>query len=150
MPIRFTATLNLNGKTATGIVVPPEVVADLGSSKKPAVKVTFNNHTYRTSIASMGGKYLIPVSAEIRAASGATAGDVLDIAVELDNEPREVTVPDDLSAALDASPDARHYFDALSYSNKLRHVLSINEAKSPETRERRIAKSVGMFREGRN
>ena len=149
--MKFRGTLLLAGKTATGFEVPPEVVASLGPGKKPAVIVTLNDgYSYRSSVGSMGGKFLLPVSAEHRARAGIAAGDEVDVALELDTAPREVTVPDDLSAALDADPAAQSFFDGLSYSNKLRHVLAIDGAKTAETRERRIAKSVGLFAEGRS
>lgn len=149
--MKFRGTLLLAGKTATGFEVPPEVVASLGPGKKPAVIVTLNDgYSYRSSVGSMGGKFLLPVSAEHRARAGIAAGDEVDVALELDTAPREVTVPDDLSAALDADPAARSFFDGLSYSNKLRHVLAIDGAKTAETRERRIAKSVGLFADGRS
>ncbi len=149
--MRFRGTLTLAGKTATGIEVPADVVAGLGSGKKPAVTVTLNGgHTYRSSVGSMGGAFMLPVSAEHRNAAGVSAGDEVDVELELDTAPREVTVPEDLSAALDANPAARAYFDGLSYSNKLRHVLAIDGAKAAETRQRRIEKSVEMFAQGRN
>ena len=149
--MKFRGVLLLSGRTATGIEVPVEVIADLGGGKKPAVTVTLNDgYSYRSSVGSMGGKFLLPVSAEHRARAGIAAGDEVDVALELDTAPREVTVPDDLSAALDADPAARSFFDGLSYSNKLRHVLAIDGAKTAETRERRIAKSVGLFADGRS
>ncbi len=149
--MKFRGTLLLAGKTATGFEVPAGVVADLGAGKKPAVTVTLNNgYSYRSSVGSMGGRFMLPVSAEHRAGAGIAAGDEVDIALELDTAPREVVVPGDLSAALDADPVARSFFDGLSYSNKLRHVLAIDGAKTAETRERRIAKSVGLFHEGRS
>jgi uncharacterized protein YdeI (YjbR/CyaY-like superfamily) len=98
----------------------------------------------------MGGKFMLPISAEHRSAGGLAAGDEVEVDLELDTEPREVNVPEDLSAALDAEPAARAFFEKLSYSNKLRHVLAIDGAKSAETRERRIAKSVSLFAEGRS
>ncbi len=140
--MRFRASIDLNGKTATGIVVPPEVVDGLGSSRKPAVRVTINGYSYPSTIATMGGRFLIPVSAEVRAGAGVQAGDVVDIDVELDTAPRTVDVPADLAKALKAAPAAKKAFDALSYSNQRRHVLSVDGAKTPETRERRIAKVV--------
>jgi bifunctional DNA-binding transcriptional regulator/antitoxin component of YhaV-PrlF toxin-antitoxin module len=140
--MRFRASIDLNGKTATGIVVPPEVVDGLGSSRKPAVRVTINGYSYPSTIATMGGRFLIPVSAEVRAGAGVQAGDVVDIDVELDTAPRTVEVPADLAKALKAAPAAKKAFDALSYSNQRRHVLSVDGAKTPETRERRIAKVV--------
>ncbi len=138
--MRFRASVDLHGKTATGIVVPPEVVDGLGSGRKPAVTVTINGFSYPSTVASMGGRFLLPVSAEIRAGAGVSAGDVVDVDVVLDTSTREVAVPSDLAAALKAAPTAKKAFDALSNSNKKRHVLSVEGAKTAETRERRVAK----------
>ena len=146
--MRFRGTVKLAGKTATGIQVPPEVVADLGSGKRPPVTVTINGHTYRTSVAPMGGAFMLPVSAEQRAAAGVAAGDEVDIDIEVDTQPREVSVPQDLGDALDGDPQARTFFDGLSYSNRLRHVLSIEGAKTAETRQRRIRTVVEQMHEG--
>ncbi len=137
-------------KTATGIEVPEEVVVALGRGRRPPVRVTLAGYTYRSTVAPMSGRYMVGLSAENRAASGVSGGDEVDVDIELDTEPREVVVPADLAAALDAEPEARRYFDGLSYSNKSRHVLSVEGAKTDETRHRRIAKSVAMFLEGRS
>jgi len=147
--MRFRATVELGGKTATGVVVPPEIVAGLGSSKRPPVRVTINGYTYRSSIASMGGRFLLSVSADVRDKAGVQAGDDVDIEVELDTEPREVNVPADFAAALAARPEAKSFFDGLSYSNRSRFVLSIEGAKTDETRQRRIDKAVVQLAEGR-
>ncbi len=147
--MRFHATVKLSGKTATGIQVPPEVVDGLGGGKRPPVTVTINGHTYRSSVAPMGGVFMLPVSAEQRAAAGVAAGDEVDVDIELDTQPREVTVPQDLAAALDADPQARAFFDGLSYSNRLRHVLAIEGAKAAETRQRRVVSVVERMHEGR-
>jgi len=138
--MRFRASVDLHGKTATGIVVPPEVVDGLGSGKKPAVTVTIKGFSYPSTIASMGGRFLLPVSAEVRAGAGVAAGDVVDVDVALDTSTREVAVPADLAAALKKAPAAKKAFEALSNSNKRRHVLSVEGAKTAETRERRVAK----------
>ncbi len=148
--MRFRATIQLGGKTATGIRVPAEVVAALGPSKRPAVCVTINGYTYRSSVASLGGEFMLPVSAEVREHAGVAAGDEVDVDIELDTEPREVAVPPDFAEALDRDADARRFFDGLSYSQKLRHVLSIQQAKTAETRQRRIDKALSMLREGRS
>jgi hypothetical protein len=145
----FRGTLELGGKTATGIRVPAEVVTSLGPSKRPAVRVTIKGHTYRTSVASTGGRFMLPVSAEQREAAGVAAGDVLDVDIELDSEPREVTVPSDFTDALDRDAQARQFFDGLSYTHKRWYVLWIEGAKKAETRQGRIAKAVTMLREGR-
>jgi hypothetical protein len=85
--MRFRAIVHLNGKTATGIPVPPEVVESLGSSKRSPVRVTINGHTYRSTVAPMCGEFLLPVSAEHRRSAGVEAGDEVDVEIELDNEP---------------------------------------------------------------
>ena len=146
--MRFRATVELGGKTATGIRVPAEVVARLAPSKRPAVRVTINGHTYRSTVAPLGGVHMLPVSAEIRERAGVAAGDEVEVDIELDTEPREVTVPPDFAAALDRDADAKRSFDGLSYSNKRRYVLSIEEAKTEETRQRRIAKAIDTLRVG--
>jgi hypothetical protein len=147
--VRFRSTIELGGRTATGLEVPAEVVEALGVGKKPPVRVTIGAHTYRSTVAVMGGRYLLPLSAENRAAAGVAAGDEVDVDVELDTEPREVAVPADLSAALEGDDAAREAFERLSYSHRRRHVMAIEEAKTPVTRQRRVAKALEMLREGR-
>jgi hypothetical protein len=148
--VRFRATIELAGKTATGIEVPAAAVAKLGSSKKPAVSVTIKGYTYRSTVATMGGRFMLPISAQVREAAGVAAGQKVDVEIELDTAPREVTVPADLARALARDPAARRFFEGLSFSNKQRIVISIEAAKAPETRERRIAKAVSSLREGRS
>jgi hypothetical protein len=146
----FRTTLKQAGKTATGIEVPPEVVAGLGKGKKPPVVVTLDGgHSYRSTIAPRGERFLLSVSAENREKAGVSAGDQIEVTLELDTQPRELVVPEDFSAALDASPAARAAFDAMSYSRRQRHVLSVEGAKAAETRARRIAKSVSDLAAGR-
>ena len=145
--VTFRATVELGGKTATGIEVPAEVVDQLGSRKRPAVSVTINSHTYPSTIAVMGGRFLLPVSAENRSAAGVAVGDSVAVTIELDTAPRVVDVPDDLAVALAADPEAKQAFDALSYSHQRQHVLAIEGAKAAETRARRVAKSLEMLKE---
>src|SRR3981189_3334361 len=148
--MRFRANIELAGKTATGIEVPAAVVTKLGSSKKPAVRVTIKGYTYRSTVASMGGRFMLPVSAEVREATGVAARDKVDVDVELDTAPRVVTVPADFARALTREPAAKRFFEGLSFSNKQRIVIAIESAKTPETRERRIGKSVSSLLEGRS
>ena len=147
--MKFRAKVELGGKTATGIEVPAAVVAKLGSSKRPAVSVTINRYTYRSTVAPMGGRFMLPVSAQVREAAGVAAGDQVDVVLELDTAPREVTVPADFGRALSRDAAARRFFDGLSFSNKQRIVISIEAAKAPQTRERRIEKALNNLREGR-
>ena len=145
----FRTVIELGGRTATGLRVPDEVVTALGAGKRPAVLVRIGSHSYRSTVAVMDGVYMLPLSAENREAAGVAAGDEVEVRLELDTKPREVTVPDDFAAALDADPEARRTFDGLSYSNKRFHVEPITGAKTDETRQRRIEKSVTILHEGR-
>ncbi len=147
--MRFRTTVVQSGKTATGIRVPDEVVEALGAGRRPAVRVTINGFTYRSTVAVMGGVSMIGVSAENRAGAGVAGGDEVDVDLQLDTAPRQITEPADLAAALDAQPAARRMFDNLSYSNKSWHVLQIEGARTDETRQRRIRKSVDALSEGR-
>ena len=146
---RFRTTILQSGKTAMGFEVPPDAVDALAAGKRPAVKVTINGYTYRSSIAVLQGRYMIGVSAEKRGPAGVTANDEVEVQLELDTAPREVTIPPDLAASLDAEPAARRTFDALSYSNKSWHTIQVAGAKTPETRARRIEKSIAALKEGR-
>ena len=146
--MRFRTTIEQSGKTATGFRVPPEVVEALGSGRRPPVRVTINGATYRSTVAVMGGSYMVGVSAENRALTGVAGGDEVEIDLELDTAPREVTLPADFASALDADPAARATFDKLSNSNKGWHVSSIEGAKTDETRQRRIAGSVAKLSQG--
>jgi bifunctional DNA-binding transcriptional regulator/antitoxin component of YhaV-PrlF toxin-antitoxin module len=147
--VKFRAVLLQEKKTATGIRVPDEVVEALGAGKRPAVSVTINGYSYRSTVAPMGGMFMLPVSAEIRANAGVAAGDEVEVEVALDTAPREVVVPDDFATALAGDVAARGNFGALSYSNKRRHILQIEGAKTEETRQRRIAKAVEELRAGK-
>jgi hypothetical protein len=147
--VRFKTTLDSAGKNAAGFRVPREVVEALGKGKRPPVVVTINGYSYRNTVAVYGDEFLIGVAQEHRAPAGVKPGDDIEVDLVLDTAPREVEVPTDFAAALDAVPEAKAYFEGLSYSNKRRYTLSIEEAKSEETRQRRIEKSVSQLREGR-
>src|SRR4051812_43245289 len=141
----FTAKLELAGKTATGFTVPDDVVERLGAGKRPPVRVTIGGYSYRNTIAVMGGRFMLGVAAEHRAGAGIAAGDVVDVTVELDDQPRTVEVPDDLAAAL-AGAGVTDRFDGLAYTYRKEHVRAVQDAKSAETRQRRITKIVEGLR----
>lgn len=148
--VTFRTTLLQEGKTATGIRVPMEAVEALGAGLRPPVVVRVNGYQYRSTVMTYGGDTpMLPFASEHRAASGIKAGDEIEVALELDTAPREVEVPEDLAAALAADPVAKAFFDGLSNSNKKVHTLSVADAKTPETRARRIEKSIALLREGR-
>ena len=147
--MRFRTTIVQSGKNTTGIQVPGEVMEALGAGKRPAVTVTVNGYRYRSTVASMGGVAMVSLSAEHRAGAGVAGGDEVEVDLELDTAPREVEVPADLAAALDAEPAARGTFDGLSFSNRSWHVLQVTGAKTDETRRRRIARAVDLLKQGR-
>lgn len=146
--MRFRTTITQIGNN-TGIELSQDVLDELGAGKRPAVKVTINGFSYRSTPGSMNGMTLVPLSAERRKAAGVAGGDEVDVDIELDTEPRVVEVPAELAAALDAEPAAREMFDKLSNSNKGWHVLQVTGAKTEETRQRRIAKSVATLKAGK-
>ena len=144
MSVDYRTTMHLIGRN-TGIPVPPEVLEELGGGKRPAVAVVVNGYRYGSTVGSMGGQALIPFSSERRTESGIAGGDALEVSLELDAAPRETPVPDDLAAAL-AEAGVRKAFDALAPSRRKAHVTSVEGAKAPETRARRVAAAVESLR----
>jgi hypothetical protein len=147
--VRFRARIEGAGKTATGIEFPGDVVAALGPSKRPAVRVTINGYSYRSTVAVLGGRFMLSVSAEVRANADVAAGDEVEIEVELDTAPREVTLPPELTEELARDRAVGRAFEALSYSKKRLLVDPIANAKTAETRDRNLARAMGALREGR-
>lgn len=147
--MRFRTTVELGGKTATGLPIPDDVVTALGAGNRPKVWVGVGGHRYRSTVARMGGRFLVPLAAEHRAAAGVAAGDEVEVDLELDDAVREVEVPAELSAALAAEPEARAFFDGLSFTHRKEWVRWIEDAKRPATREARVAKTVEGLRAGR-
>jgi hypothetical protein len=135
--MRFATTLSLMGKN-TGIEVPPDVIESLGAGKKPPVNVSVNGYEFRSTVAVMGGKYLISFSSDRRAETGLAGGDPIDVELTLDTAPRTVELPEDLAAALAEKDGARAAYDRLSPSAQKAHVTAVLGAKAPETRARRI------------
>lgn len=147
--MRFDAELRLNGKTATGVPVPESVIEGLGGGRRPRVTVSLNGYSFQTSLGTMSGQVLVPVSAAIRSAAGIAAGDRLEVEIELATAPAQVAVPEDLLAALAAEPEAHAFFDGLTASQKRGYTEWIEQAKQAETRQRRLAQTLTALREHR-
>lgn len=141
----FTTTLLQNGNNV-GIEIPDAVVAELGGKRVPVIITIDGGYTYSNTTAVMGGKNLVGVSAEHRAASGVVGGQVVEITMVRDDGPREVEVPAGLAAALAADPVATAAWEKLAYSHRKEHARAITEAKADDTRDRRIAKAIAMLR----
>ena len=146
--VAFETTLAGSGGK-TGIVVPPEAMAELGAGKRPPVHVDLGGYRYRSTVAVMGGTYLIGVPAAVRAATGLQAGDAVSVVLAVADTPREVVVPDDLAQALAQDERVQAFFAGLSNSLQRLYVDQVEGAKAPETRQRRIDKAVALFRDGR-
>jgi hypothetical protein len=147
--MKLRAELLSTGTSTTAFAIPDSLVDELGGGRHPKVAVTVNGHTFRTSIARMGDGFWLGVSAERRATASIAVGDVLDLEIVLDTTPREVQLPEDLAAALAADPQAAAFWETLSFSAKQWHTTQVNGAKTTETRQRRVARSIALLREGR-
>ncbi len=141
--MRFDTTLRQMGNN-TGIEVPPEIIDSLGGGKRAAVTVDVNGYIFSSTLGVMGGRHLIPFSADKRAATGLSGGDAITVDLRLDATPRTIDVPDDLASALHDA-DVRAVFDALAPSARKAHVTQVESAKAPETRSRRIASIVAKL-----
>jgi hypothetical protein len=142
--MRFRAKVIPSGN-ATGVEVPDEVMWALGPQGRPPVSITINGHSWRSRVAAMRGRKLIGISAAHRAAAGISEGEIVEIDVEADAAPREVVEPADLAEALDRRPLARTAFDRLPFGLRQKHVRTIEDARTPEVRERRIGKLIAAL-----
>lgn len=146
--VSFETTLEQTGNN-TGIVVPPQLIAELGAGTRPPVLVDLGGYRYRTTVGVMGGKHMVSVSAAVRKETGLAGNDAVRVTLSLADVPQAVNVPDDLAAAFAANKPAGVFFAALSNSLQRFHVDNINAAKTPETRRRRIDKSISLFLDGK-
>jgi hypothetical protein len=145
---RFDGVVESHGTGGGNVVeIPFDVKAVFGSGRPP-VRGTVNGFPIRSRLVSMGGRYLLGLNREVRDGAGVAAGDRVSVGLELDEEPRVVEVPDDLTAALDDAPDARELFDRLSYTHRREYAEWITSAKRDDTRRGRVEKTIAMLREG--
>ena len=138
---RFGAVVEAEG-SGLFVVVPDAVIAALGGGRRPPIVVEVNGYRYRSTPAVYGGRTLLGFRREVQAAAGLSAGQRVDLLFELDEEPRDVTVPADLEAALRAAAGAEAAFAALSFTRRREHVESVEAARSDETRRRRVERVV--------
>ena len=146
--VNFETTLTASGNN-TGIVIPDSLIEQLAAGRRPPVLVDVNGYEYRSTVAVMGGQYLVGVSAAVRAATGLKGGDPIRVSLTVADSPRVVEVPADFAAALEGEEAARQFFDSLPNSLQRYHVDNVNAAKTAETRQRRISKAVSLFLDGK-
>ena len=148
--IRFHTQLQRRGPAAAVVLDEAQVAAVGEGAKRFPVVATVNGYTWRTSVARMGGEFLVGLSREVRAGAGVEAGDEAEVTIELDRAPREVEVPEDLAAALAADPAAAASFERMAFTHRKEYARWITEAKRAGTRARRVAQAVEMIRAGQS
>lgn len=146
---RFETRVEPHGKTATFFHVPPEVMDALSPRKRVPVRVTVNGYSYRSTVAPMGGSFLLPLNRENRTRAGVAAGEMVEVVLERDDEPRLIDVPEDLAAALAGDDEGHEAFGRLSYSHQREYVEWITGSKRAETRARRVAQALERLKEGK-
>ena len=130
-----------------GIVVPAEIVESFGVGKRVPVVVTIDGgYSYRSTISSMGGRFLISFNAETRAATGRGGGDEVEVTLDLDAASRAVDPPAELAAAFAAEPALAAAWERLAPSHQKEHARAIAEAKGEDTRARRVEKALEKLR----
>jgi bifunctional DNA-binding transcriptional regulator/antitoxin component of YhaV-PrlF toxin-antitoxin module len=144
---RFQTTLREGEGRGSLVEVPFDVKATYGKARAP-VRGRVNGTEFQTTVAVYGGRYYLGFRKEVRERAGIAPGDPLTIELELDDQPREVELPRELAAALDAAPDAREAYEGLSYTHRREYAEWVGGAKREETRQRRLEKAVSMLREG--
>jgi Bacteriocin-protection, YdeI or OmpD-Associated/Domain of unknown function (DUF1905) len=148
--IRFRALLQRRGPAAAVVLDETQVAAVGEGAKRFPVVATVNGYTWRTSVARMGGEFVLGLNREVRDGAGVQAGDEAEVTIELDEAPREVEVPADLAAALAADPRAAASFGRMAFTHRKEYARWIAEAKRDDTRQRRLAQAVEMIRAGKS
>ncbi len=147
--IQFTTQLKPRGPAAAVVLDDDQVAAVGEGAKRFPVAATVNGCTWRTSVSRMGGEFVVGVSKEVRQGAGVQAGDEVEVIIELDTAPREVEVPEALAAALAADARAKTSFDGMAFTHRKEYARWIAEAKSDETRQRRVRQALEMLRAGK-
>jgi hypothetical protein len=132
---------------ATGITIPFDVPATFGTRARVAVRGTINGFPYRSSVVPMGGRFMMPVNKELRAGANAKGGDTITVTMERDEDPRIITPPPELARALRANKVAHAAWNKLSYTHQKEHARAVEEAKRPDTRTRRIERTIAQLTE---
>jgi len=138
------------GMDASFFTVPFSVQEVYGTKGQVKVKVTINGFTFPGLLAPMGkGFHALGIRKELRQKTGITFGDEVLIKLESETEPREIAVPADLEALLSKNPESKIKFEKLAYTHRREYVQWIEEAKKPETRQRRLEKMLEMLLQGK-
>jgi hypothetical protein len=147
---RFQTRLESRGPAAA-VVLDESQVATVGEgAKRFPVVATVNDYTWRTSVARMGGEFLVGLNREVRQAAGVAVGDWVEVTILLDREVRQVELPAELADALSVDPEARARFDSMAFTHRKEYARWIGEAKRENTRRRRVGQALEMIRAGKS
>jgi hypothetical protein len=147
--IQFKTQLQARGPAAAVVLDEVQVEAVGEGAKRFPVVATVNGYTWRTSVTRMGGEFLLGLSRQVREAAGVAAGDVVKVSLRLDDQPREVDVPEALAAALSTNAKAKAAFDAMAFTHRKEYARWVAEAKRDDTRQRRVSQAVDMILAGK-
>ena len=147
--IRFRAQLQPRGPAAAVVLDDAQVAVVGEGAKRFPVAATINGYTWRTSVARMGGEFLLGLNREVRQGAGVDVDDEVDVSIELDVAPREVEVPEALAAALATDPQAEASFEGMAFTHRKEYARWIDEAKRDETRQRRVSEALELLRQGK-
>ncbi len=135
------------GGGGTLVPVPREIASRMGLKGMPKVQAVIAGQRYRGSLMPMGdGTYCLGVLKSIQEAARVKPGDTITVELELDTSPRVVELPPDLAKAIAHDKKASAAWDRLSFTNQKEVARSLEEAKKPETRERRLAAALAKLR----
>ena len=141
--MKFTADLRPDPTgSGTFVMVPPDVAATLGLRGRPKIQAVIAGHAYRGSLMPTPDGFALGVLKSIQQAAGVAQGDRITVELELDTAPRVIEAPADLAVALRRDAKAAAAWQGLSYTNKREIARSLEEAKKPETRERRLGAAL--------
>ena len=147
--IQFKGKLQPRGSAAAVVLDDAQVAVVGEGARRFPVVATVHGYTWRTSVARMGGEFLLGLNREVRRRAGVDAGDEVDVTLELDTAPRQVEVPEALAAALAADPHVRASFDQMAFTHRKEYARWIADAKQEETRQRRVRQALEMIRVGK-
>ena len=147
--VRFTASLVPRGPAAAVVLDDQQVAAVGEGAKRFPVVAVVNGYSWRTTVTRMRGEFLLGLNRAVRQEAGVEAGDTVEVELELDTAPREVEVPEALANALAEDSRARAAFERLAYTHRKEYASWIEEAKRDETRQRRVAQTLGRLRQGK-
>lgn len=133
------------GRGGALVIFPMDLEETFGTKGRVKVQCEFDGVPYRGSIVNMGEGPCIGILKSIREQIGKQPGDTVHVKLWRDEEPREVEIPVDLSAALEHDAGARRFFEQLSYTNRREYVQWITGAKLATTRAARITKAIEML-----